>query len=166
MFGRAIRLLTVLAMLNIALAARCLGQQPETSKNRDAATRLSRLIAIVESNENPDRDLAIRTLAEMKAQAAPAVPVLCTVLSDRQHGTRASAVDAQADALAGMAELVTTSLRAGAVPAANIHACIAFAEGTQKVARNLIHDLRLEYRMKMPDHAQGIGGSVKGRDGQ
>lgn len=94
MFCRAIRLPTGLATLYVASAVHCLGQQPATSNNENDVTRLSQLIAIVESSAHPDRDLAIRALSELKTQAGPAIPSLCKLLDDPQHGTRANAVDA------------------------------------------------------------------------
>jgi HEAT repeat protein len=93
MIVRTVRLVLAVVVFCVSLTL-TIAQQAKTPQQNTPETRVLRLIAIVESPDSPDRDLAIRTLAEMKAKAAPAVPVLCTVLSDRQHGTRALAVDA------------------------------------------------------------------------
>ena len=90
-----ILLLAVLATIDTTSTAISLGQQPQRPISiEDTAPRLPQLIAIVLLNEDPDCDLAIRALAEMEAEAKPAVSALCLRLDDRRYWTRAHAVDA------------------------------------------------------------------------
>ncbi len=60
----------------------------------DALTHLPRLIKIVEQGQQPDMSLAIRALARLQSQAAPAVHVLCVRLDDSDYATRGLAIAA------------------------------------------------------------------------
>jgi HEAT repeat protein len=61
---------------------------------RDAADQLAELIAVVESGEIEERELAMRALAEMGSRAVPAITALSKKLSDPDHAIRSAAIDA------------------------------------------------------------------------
>ena len=91
----SIRRGTIPIVLFIALASDSFGQAPtDRSSIRDQDSRISRLITIVEAEDDANRDLAIRTLMKIGPAAKPAIPALCKRLNDSRHWTRAAAVDA------------------------------------------------------------------------
>jgi HEAT repeat protein len=60
----------------------------------DASDLIPALIAIVESGEIQESELAMRVLAKMGSKASPAIAVISKKLGDSTHATRSAAVDA------------------------------------------------------------------------
>ena len=102
----------------------------------DALTHLPQLIKIVEQGQQPDIGLAIRALACLQSQAAPAVHVLCVRLDDSDYATRGLAIDA----LVAIGEVAVVPLRE-LLDAASGRARSAATEALGRLQRIEISDL-------------------------